>query len=104
VTDLRSWAKRWNDASRRRLAILREPSPPSRWPLLGMFAIGVVAGAIGSYAVTQRSQLRLLARRALVARRQVLDELSGAEVDKPVSFTSHRSNHRRKAVAEVSQP
>ena len=104
MTDLRSLAKRWNDASRRRLTILREPSPPSRLPLLGMFAIGVLAGAIGSYAVTQRSQIRLLARRALVARRRVLDEFGRVEVAKPVSFTSHRSNHRRKAVAEVSQP
>jgi len=104
VTDIRSWAKRWNDASRRHIAILRDPSPPSRWPLLGMFAIGVVAGAIGSFAVTQRSQIRLLARRALIARRQVLDEFGGVEVANPVSVTSHRSNHRRKAVAEVSQP
>lgn len=104
MTDLRSLAKRWNEASRRHVAILREPSPPSRWPLLGMFAIGVVAGAIGSYAVTQRSQINRLARRALVARRQVLDEFGGVEVAKPVSVTSHRSNHRPKAVVEVSQP
>ena len=102
MTDLRSLAKRWNDASRRRIAILREPSPPSRWPLLGMFAIGVVAGAIGSYAVTQRSQITVLARRALVARRQFLDEFGGVEVAKPVSVTSHRSNHRRKAAVEVT--
>ena len=103
MTDFRSLAKRWNDASRRRIAILREPSPPSRWPLLGMFAMGMVAGAMGSYAVTQRSQIRLLARRALVARRQILDQFSGVEVAKPVSITSHRSNHRRKAVVEVTQ-
>ena len=66
-----------------------------------MFAIGLVAGAIGSYAVTQRSQIKLLARRALIARRQVLDEFGGVEVAKPVSVTSHRSNHRRKAAVEV---
>jgi len=102
VTDFRSLAKRWNEASRRHVAILREPSPPSRWPLLGMFAIGLAAGAIGSYAVTQRSQIKLLATRALNARRQFLDELGEVEVAKPVSVASHRSNHRRKAVVEVT--
>ena len=103
MTDLRSWAKRWNDASLRQIATLREPSPPSRWPLLGMFATGLVAGAIGSYAVTQRSQIKRFVRRALIARRRVIDEFGGVKVAKPVSVTtSHRSNHRRKAVAEVS--
>jgi hypothetical protein len=96
VTNLRSWATRWQ------LANLREPKPSHRWPLVGMFAIGLVAGAIGSYAVTQRSQIRLLARRALVARRQVLDEFGGVEVAKPVSVTSQRSNHRRRAAVEVT--
>jgi hypothetical protein len=67
-----------------------------------MFAIGLVAGAICSYAVMQRSQIKLLAKRALIARRQVLDELGAVEVAKPVSVTSHRSNHRRKAAVEVT--
>jgi hypothetical protein len=67
-----------------------------------MFAIGLVAGAICSYAVTQRSQIKLLARRALIARRQVLDELGAVEAAKPVSVASHRSNHRRKAAVEVT--
>jgi hypothetical protein len=102
VTKLRSWAKRWNDTSLRHIAILRKPSPSRRWPLAGMFAIGLVAGAIGSYAVMQRSQIKLLARRALIARRQVLDELGAVDVAKPVSVTSHRSNHRRKAAVEVT--
>jgi hypothetical protein len=102
VTDLRSFAKRWNDSSRRHIASLGRPSPPRRWPFIGVFAIGLVAGAICSYAVTQRSQISLLARRALVARRQVLDQFGGVEVAKPVSVASHRSNHRRKAVVEVS--
>jgi hypothetical protein len=84
------------------MAILREPSPPSRWPLLGMFAIGLVAGAIGSYAVTQRSQIKLFARRALNVRREVLGKFGGVEAAKPVSVTSHRSNHRRKAAVEVT--
>ena len=104
MTDLRSWAKRWNDASRRRIAILREPSPPGRWPFLGMFAMGLVAGAIGSYAVTQRSQIKRLVRRALSARRQAMGEFGGVELAEPVSVTTHRSNHRRKAAVEVSQP
>jgi predicted hotdog family 3-hydroxylacyl-ACP dehydratase len=102
VTNLRSWAKRWNDASLRQIAIVREPSPSRRWPLVGMFAIGLVAGAIGSYAVAQRSQVKHLVRRALLARREVLGEFGGVEAAKPVSVTSHRSNHRRKAAVEVT--
>jgi hypothetical protein len=104
VTDFRSLAKRSNEAYLRQIASLRRPSPPRRWPFVGVFAIGLVAGAICSYAVTQRSQIKLLARRALIARRQVLDELGAVEVAKPVSVTSHHSNHRRKAVVEASQP
>ena len=102
MTDLRSWAKRRNDASVRQIAALREPSPSRRWPLLRMFAIGLVAGAIGSYAVTQRSQIERLARRARIARREVLGELAGVDAAKPISVTSHRSNHRRKAAVEVT--
>ena len=102
MTDLRAWAKRWNDASLRQIATLREPSPSRRWPLLGMFAIGLVAGAIGSYAVTQRSQIKRLARRALMARREVVGEFGEVESAKPVSTTAHRSNHRRKAAVEVT--
>jgi hypothetical protein len=67
-----------------------------------MFAMGLVAGAIGSYAVTQRSQIKLFARRALNLRREVLGEFGGVEATKPVSVTSHRSNHRRKAAVEVT--
>jgi hypothetical protein len=67
-----------------------------------MFAIGLVAGAIGSYAVTQRSQIKRLASRALMARREVLGEFGDVEVANPVSVTSRRSNHRRKAAVEVT--
>jgi len=67
-----------------------------------MFAIGLIAGAIGSYAVTQRSQIKRLASRALKARREVLGEFDGVEAADPVSVTSHRSNHRRKATVEVT--
>jgi hypothetical protein len=102
MTDLRSWAKRWNDASLRQIATLRDPSPPRGWPLLGMFAIGLVAGAIGSYAVTQRSQIKRLASRALMARHEVLGEFGEVEAPNPVSTTAHRSNHRREAAVEVT--
>jgi hypothetical protein len=84
--------------------MLRQPSPPSRWPFLGIFAMGLVAGVIGSYAVTQRSQIERFVRSALSARRQVMGEFGGAELARPVSVTTHRSNHRRKAAVEVSQP
>jgi len=67
-----------------------------------MFAIGLVAGAIGSYAVTQRSQIKRLAGRALMARREVLGEFGGVEAANPASVTSRSSNHRRKATVEVT--
>jgi hypothetical protein len=104
MTDLRAWAKRWNDASMRQIATLREPSSSRRWPMVGMFAIGMLAGALGVYAVTQRSRfarLAELAGRATVSRHDTPDELDGVELEDPVSVTSHRSNHRRKAGAEV---
>jgi len=66
-----------------------------------MFAIGLVAGAIGSYAVTQRSEIRRLARRALMTSDDTSLELSEVAAAKPVSITSHRSNHRRKARVEA---
>jgi hypothetical protein len=67
-----------------------------------MFAIGLVAGVVGSYALTQRSQINLVARRALNTSREVLDGFGGTEAGKPVSVASHRSNHRRKASVEVT--
>jgi hypothetical protein len=67
-----------------------------------MFAIGLVTGAIGSYAVTQRSQIKRFASRALMARREVLGEFGGVEAAKPDLTTAHRSNHRRKAAVEVT--
>ena len=96
MTNLRSWANRWQ------LANVREPKPSHRWPLVGMFAIGLAAGAIGSYAVTQRSHIKSLGRRALATRRGGLSEFGGVEVAKPVPVTSHRSNHRRRAAVEVT--
>lgn len=102
MTNLRSLAKKWNDASLRQIATFREPSPPRRWPLLGAFTVGLVAGAVTSYAIGQRSQIKRLARRAVMARREQLSEFGGVEVAKPVSVKSDISNHRREAVAEVT--
>ena len=60
--ELSSWPKKWNDAARRRISTLPDHSPSRPWPLLGMLALGLVAGAaIGGYAVSQRSQMRRLA-------------------------------------------
>ena len=67
-----------------------------------MFAIGLAAGVAGTYAVTRRSQITRLARRALAARDGVLGEFGGVEVTKPAAIPSQRSNHRRKAVVEVT--
>jgi hypothetical protein len=113
--DLRSWGKHWNDAAHERIAATRHwnaaaldriaDALPSRtrsraWPLLGMLALGLVAGAaIGGYAVSQRSQMKRLSDYA----HRVGDELAGfdSDDDNPVAVTTHRSNHRRKATSEV---
>ena len=69
--------------------------------MFGMLAIGLVAGAaIGGYAVSQRNQLKRLAKRA----RRMNDDLKAmslGETDEQVAVTSHRSNHGRKATSEV---
>ena len=99
--DLRSWPKKWNDAGLRQIVTLPEDSPSSPWPMLGMLAVGLVAGAaLGGYAASQRSQMRRLARHA----HRMGDELAamGSEAVRPVSdVPSTRSNHRRKAASEV---
>jgi hypothetical protein len=102
VTDLRSWAKRWNDASLRQIATSRRPVASGRWPLLGFFTAGLVAGAIGSYAISQRSQIKRLVGRAVMARRELLSEFRRVEGAPPVPVKSNISNHRRKAAAEVT--
>jgi hypothetical protein len=100
--DLRAWRDRWNDAALPRIPNLPGESPSRPWPLLGMLALGLVAGAaLGGYAVSQRSQMRRLA----AAAHRMGDELADMgtlEADKPVAVvTTHRSNHRRKAASEV---
>jgi len=85
----------------RRIARRLDSAQPSRWPLLGMLALGLVAGAaIGGYAVSQRSQLKRLS--AYV--RQMgdgLTDLGTPEAKTVAVVTVPRSNHRRKATSEV---
>ena len=101
LRDLRSWGKHWNDAAMERIADALPRSAPSRtWPMLGMLALGLVAGAaIGGYAVSQRSHMKRLSDYA----RRMGAELSGSDGDddESVAVTTHRSNHRRKATSEV---
>jgi uncharacterized protein YneF (UPF0154 family) len=100
VTDFRSWPKKWNDASLSDFVVLPEFKQSGQWPLFGMLALGLVAGAaIGGYAVSQRAQMKRLAKHA----RRMGDELAAMgqdEVNQPAASTS-RSNHRRKATSEV---
>jgi hypothetical protein len=105
VIDLRSWPKKWNDSGLRDIAILPEGSGSRPWPMLGMLAIGLVAGAaIGGYAVSQRNEMKRLAKHA----HRMGDDLAamgrseGGEATQSVAdATSPRSNHRRKATSEV---
>jgi len=104
--DFRSWPKKWNDASSRwndtslkQFANLPEYPTSRPWPLLGMLAVGLVAGvAIGGYTVSQRSHMRRLAGYA----HRVGDELADMATDEAERpLTNTRSNHRRKAASEV---
>jgi hypothetical protein len=94
VIDLRSWPKKWNDeATLSRLVRLPEHSAVSPWALLGVFAIGLIAGAaLGGYALSPRSPFRRFGPGTDWMEDQ------GTE---PVSVTTHRSNHRQKATSEV---
>ena len=98
MTDFKSWPKKWNDASLSDFVAMPEfKQSGGQWPLFGMLALGLVAGAaIGGYAVTQRAEIKRLAKHA----RRMGEELSAmgdVDVVKPPS----RSNHRRKATSEV---
>ena len=99
--DLRSWGKKWNDASLGRVVTLPESRPSQVWPLLAMLALGLVAGtSLGGYVVSQRSHMKRLARYA----HRIGDELAvmGKPEHEPVAVVTHpRSNHRRKAASEV---
>ena len=99
--DLRSWGKHWNDAALERIATTLPRRTPSRtWPLLGMLALGLLAGAaIGGYAMTQRSRVKRVSDYSP----RMSDEMavSDHDDDNPIAVTTHRSNHRRKAISEV---
>jgi hypothetical protein len=69
---------------------------------MGMFALGLIAGTIGSLVVMQRPQIKRLASRALTWGNDLLGELGRMEAERSVSVTSRRSNHRRKAAVEVT--
>jgi hypothetical protein len=99
--DLRSWRNRWNNAALPQISSLPGESPTRTWPLLGMLALGLVAGAaLGGYAVSQRSQMRRLAQYA----HRMRAELAGmpeSEVEPLAYARPPRTNHRRKATSEV---
>jgi hypothetical protein len=101
MTDFRSWPKKWNDTSLGDYVALPEfKQSGGQWSLFGMLAIGLVAGAaIGAYAVSQRAEMKRLAKHV----HRIGDKLAAAtedEADKPVA-TTQRSNHRRKSRMEV---
>jgi hypothetical protein len=67
--------------------------------MLGMLALGLVAGAAIGYAVSKRAQIKRLAMRA----GGMADEPAMGEVEAVQSPTdaARRSNHGRKAPSEV---
>jgi len=91
----------WNNAALPQIPSLPGESPSRTWPLLGMLTLGLVAGAaLGGYEVSQRSQMRRLAKYAYRLR----DELAGmpeSEGEPLADARPPRSNHRRKATSEV---
>ena|SRR5579859_6097742 len=100
--DLRSWLRSWNATAMWRIGALPEGPPSRQWPLVGMFALGLAAGAaLGGYVVSQRAQLRQLASHA----HRISGELAAmgrVEAVEPISaVTSARINHRRKVASEV---
>ena len=98
MTDFRSWPKKWNDTSLGDYVALPEfKQSGGQWSLLGMLALGLVAGAaIGGYAVSQRAEMKRLAKRA----RRMGEDLA-AMGDGDVVKPATSSNHRRKATSEV---
>lgn len=103
--DLAPWSKRWNSVSLPRIPNWPGNSSSRRWSLLGMLAIGVVAGAaIGGYVASHPAQMKRLGMKA----RRMGNELAsmgGPESVEPVEpaavITSTPSNYRRRAALEV---
>lgn len=102
MRDLRSWVARWNDASLMRIAAMRGARSHRRWPMLLMFAIGLVAGAGGSYAVMQRAQIKRLAKRAFGANGEQAQGPGLSEATKPEPPSFDSKNHRREAAMEAT--
>jgi len=102
LSDLKSWGKHWNDAAMERIATALPRSSPSRWPMLGMLALGLLAGAaLGGYAVSQRRRMmRFFEYTPRMADRFSDSDMLDEDETAPV-VTTHRSNHRRKATSEV---
>ena len=98
MTDFRSWPKKWNDTSLGDFVAMPEfKQSGGQWSMFGMLALGLVAGAaIGGYAVTQRAEMKRLAKHA----RRMGEELA-AMGDADAVQPATRSNHRRKATSEV---
>ena len=98
MIDFRSWPKKWNDASLGDFVAMPEfKQSGGQWSMFGMLALGLVAGAvIGGYAVTQRAEIKRLAKHA----RRMGEELA-AMGDADSVQPATRSNHRRKATSEV---
>ncbi len=97
-SDLKSRGKQWNDAALERIAEAWPRRSPSRaWPLLGVLALGLLAGAaIGGYAASRMKRLPEYTER-------LGDEPADADRDEdaePVAVTTHRTNHRRKGTTE----
>ena len=98
MIDLRSLPKRWNETGLRDFAILPENSSPGPWPLIGMLAIGLVAGAaLGGFAVSQRHEIKRLAKHA----QQTGDDLAVMARNELKDPSAPSPNHRRKAISEV---
>jgi hypothetical protein len=101
VRDVRTWPRQWNDAAIRRIAQRYNRTQSPRWPLFGMLALGLVAGAaVGGYAVSQRWRLKRLSEFA----NRVLDLRTetdmGAEEDTTIVAVPG-SKLRRRATSEV---
>ena len=101
MTDVRSWPKKWNDVAMRRLAWRFERQRSTRWPLVGMLALGLVAGAaLGGLAVSQRGRLTRLSE--YLRRLSDLPADMGRHEDGTATvLTVPRTNERRKATSEV---
>jgi hypothetical protein len=102
VTRLNTLAKSWNEATMRRIVRRLERQRPSPWPLVGVLAVGLVAGAaIGGYAVSQRRRITKLARYVAQLGDRVGQSDMQSELEAADANTVPLSHHRRKATTEA---